>query len=83
LRLDEVDVLISEQGDDVFAASLAKLQTPLFASCRGNGPLTFVTLRLGTVVGLRPVVDELALERLARAGQGRYWASSVCDTSAL
>ena len=59
-------MLISEQGDDAFAASLAKLQTPLFASCRGNGPLTFVTLRLGTVVGLRPVVDELAREARSR-----------------
>ena len=74
LRLDEVDVLISEQGDDAYAASLAKLQTPSFASCRGNGPLTFVTLRLGTVVGLRPVVDELARGSLAqvRVVTGRH-----------
>jgi hypothetical protein len=66
LRLDEVDVLISEQSDVAFASSLATLQAESFASCGGGGPPSFVTLRLGTVLGLRPVVDELARDALAQ-----------------
>lgn len=76
-HIDEIDVLVAEQGDAAFERDRQRLLEP--SDCQRSAP-SFTTLRLGRSVGLRPVLDAAALSTMHRFAPDKRYVQHLCTT---